>query len=63
LSIYRRSLYAVANISAGEKVTKNNARAIRPGYGLAPKHFVEILGRTAACDIARGTPLTWVLLK
>ena len=63
LSMYRRSLYAVADIAAGDTLTKTNIRAIRPGYGLAPKHFDEILGQTATRDIARGTPLSWELLK
>jgi pseudaminic acid synthase len=55
----RRSLYAVKSISVGELFTLENVRSIRPAAGLPPKHLQEILQRSAACDIARGTPLTW----
>lgn len=58
----RRSLYAVEDIAAGDPLTHRNVRAIRPGYGLPPKEFDNILGRRAARDIARGTPLSYELL-
>ena len=58
----RRSLYAVADIAADEVLTKENIRSIRPGFGLAPKHLGEILGRRACQAIARGTPLGWALM-
>jgi len=58
----RRSLYAVADIKAGEPLTEANVRSIRPGHGLAPKHLPALLGRTARADIPRGTPLGWSLL-
>jgi len=54
-----RSLFAVKGVKAGEKFTEENVRSIRPGYGLAPKHFNEILGKTASIDIDRGTPIKW----
>lgn len=54
-----RSLFIVKDIRAGEKFTEDNVRSIRPGYGLAPKHLNEIINREAACDIKRGTPLSW----
>jgi len=60
---FRRSLYAVADIKAGDVLTERNVRSIRPGYGLAPKLLPEILGRTARSDIARGTPLDLSLLN
>lgn len=57
--VFRRSLFVVADIKAGEPFTEKNIRSIRPGYGLPPKHLSDILGRRATCDIARGTPLEW----
>ena len=59
---FRRSLYVVRDMKAGDEFTCENLRAIRPSLGLAPKHIGEVLGRIAGCDIARGTPLVWSLL-
>ncbi len=56
---FRRSVYVVQDIKAGETLTENNIRRIRPGYGLAPKHYDELLGKTAKVDLASGTPLSW----
>lgn len=58
----RRSLYVVENIAAGEAFTSRNVRAIRPGHGLPPKEIDAVLGRRAARDIPRGTPLSHDLL-
>jgi N-acetylneuraminate synthase len=55
---FRRSIYVVRDIAAGEELTRENVRSIRPGYGLAPKHLPEVLGRRAARDLKRGDPLT-----
>jgi N-acetylneuraminate synthase len=55
---YRRSLYIVKNLKAGDKLTNDNVRAIRPGAGLAPKYLEEVLGRTVNRDARRGTPLS-----
>ena len=52
-----RSLFVVKDIRAGEKLTDENIRSIRPGYGLSPARLPEILGRTAARDLERGEPL------
>lgn len=54
----RRSLYVVKDIAAGEMLTKENVRAIRPGYGLAPKYLNVIIGCRVTKAIRRGTPLT-----
>jgi sialic acid synthase SpsE len=53
----------VADIRAGEALTAAHVRAIRPGLGLPPRYLDEVLGRSAAVDIARGTPLSWELLR
>lgn len=55
--IFRRSIFCVKNIKRGEKLTSENVRIIRPGYGLSPKYYNDILGQTALIDIERGTPL------
>ena len=60
--VFRRSLYVVADIKAGEKLTPANVRAIRPGLGIAPKFYDEVMGKTAKRDIARGTPLAHDLI-
>ena len=60
---FRRSLFVVADVAAGEPLTADNVRSIRPGHGLAPKHLDRVLGRRAARDISRGTPLTWELVR
>lgn len=57
-AIFRRSLYVVKDIKAGEFITKENIKSIRPGFGLAPKFFEQMIGRTALRDISRGTPLS-----
>lgn len=61
--VFRRSLYAVADIAPGEALTKDNVRSIRPGYGLAPKYLPDVLGRTAHKHIARGTALSWDMIS
>jgi len=59
---FRRSLFIVQDIKAGELFTEANVRSIRPGYGLHTRYLPEILGRRAAQDIERGTPLNWSLI-
>ncbi len=59
----RRSLFVVEDVRAGQALSARNVRSIRPGHGLAPRHLDAILGRRAAQDIARGTPLSWDLLS
>jgi N-acetylneuraminate synthase len=59
---YRRSLYVVRDVAAGEPFTHENVRSIRPGFGLHTRYFEQVLGRVAKCDIARGTALKWDLI-
>jgi len=58
-----RSLFAVEDIKAGEKITKENVRSIRPGFGLKPKCLKDIIGKRVIKDIERGTPLNWNIIK
>lgn len=60
---FRKSLFAVADIKKGEKFTPENIRSIRPGHGLAPKYYDEVIGKMAAEDIERGIPLVWDLIQ
>lgn len=59
---FRRSLFAVKDIKKGEKITPENIRSIRPSSGLKPKHYSNIIGKTAKVDIPFGTPLSMNLL-
>lgn len=60
--IFRRSLYVVQDVKAGEVLTHDNLRSIRPGYGVAPKYLDAFIGKTASHDIKRGTPVSWDLV-
>ncbi|WP_419877926.1 pseudaminic acid synthase [Brevibacillus centrosporus] len=57
--VFRRSLYVVEDIKKGETLTKQNLRAIRPGYGLPPKYFDQLLGKKVKRDVKKGTPANW----
>jgi len=59
---FRRSLYIVQDVAAGEALTTKNLRAIRPGFGLPPKYLETVLGMAAPTALKRGTPLGWDLL-
>jgi N-acetylneuraminate synthase len=61
--VFRRSLFVVRDVKKGDRFCTDNLRSIRPGYGLHPRHYEEVLGRKAARDIERGTPLSWDLVK
>ncbi|MDP2127599.1 MAG: pseudaminic acid synthase [Pseudohongiella sp.] len=59
---YRRSLYVVKDLRAGDVLTPENLRAIRPGLGLATKYQSMVMGKSIKSDVKRGTALTWELL-
>lgn len=58
----RRSLYIVEDMKAGDIITKENMRSIRPGLGLAPKYYDILLGKKVKCDVKRGTALSWDMI-
>lgn len=57
--IFARSLFITKDVKAGEIITEENVRSIRPGYGLHPKFYYQILGKKFRKDLGRGTPLSW----
>jgi N-acetylneuraminate synthase len=61
--LFRRSLFVVEDVKRGEKFTGKNVRSIRPAHGLHTRHLQEVLGRCAACDIERGSPLEWAMVE
>ncbi|MEO0411041.1 MAG: pseudaminic acid synthase [Pseudomonadota bacterium] len=60
---FRRSLYFVRDVKAGQTITADDVRSIRPGYGLKPKYLGDVIGSTAKADVARGTAVSWPLLQ
>jgi pseudaminic acid synthase len=56
---FSRSLFVVKDIKKGEMISKENVRSIRPGFGLAPKYYNDILGKKVKITLKRGTPLSW----
>ncbi len=60
--VFRRSLYVVQDLKAGDVLTNENVRAIRPGLGLPPKYLDVVLGKNVSRDVERGTALVWGLI-
>ena len=60
---FRRSLYFTKDLKAGQKINKTNIRRIRPGYGLSPKFYYEVMDKVVSKDVRRGEPLKWELIK
>jgi N-acetylneuraminate synthase len=61
--VFRRSLYFVEDVAENEVITPCQVRSIRPGYGLAPKHYDTVIGRRTRAAVKRGTPVAWGLLQ
>lgn len=61
--IFRKSIFVIKNIKSGEKITEDNVRVIRPGYGLKPKYYKDIIGKIALEDIEKGTPFSLDLVR
>ena len=61
--VFRRSLYICEDINAGDILTTQNLRAIRPGHGLPPKYITQLLGKKVSQTIKRGTPISWELIS
>ena len=59
---FRRSLYIVEDMKAGDELTEQNLRSIRPGMGLSPRYYDMVLGRSVTRDVARGTALNWDMI-
>ncbi len=60
--VFRRSLFVVQDVRAGEAFTAQNVRSIRPGHGLHTRHLEDVIGRVASTEVRRGTPLSWNLI-
>jgi N-acetylneuraminate synthase len=61
--VFRRSLYVVKDVKAGEVLTPENVRVIRPGFGMHTRHLPEVLGQRAAKDLAKGSPVDWSMVE
>ena len=57
--VFRRSIFTVKDIKKGEALTEENTRVIRPGYGLKPRYYRDVIGMRAGRDLERGTPLAF----
>ena len=60
---FSRSLFIVEDVKSGDKITKENIRSIRPGFGMHPKYLFEILGKEFNRDLEKGTPMTKEMIK
>lgn len=61
--VFRRSIFVVEDVKAGERLTEKNTRIIRPGYGVKPKYIEDVLGMKVQQDIERGTPFSFDLVE
>ena len=61
--VFRRSMYIARDLDAGDRLTPENLRCVRPGMGLSPKYYEILLGKKVKVRVARGTPMSWDLLE
>jgi pseudaminic acid synthase len=61
--VFSRSLFVVKDIKQGETLNEDNVRSIRPGYGIPPKYYKNIIGKKAISDLEKGTPLQWNMFE
>lgn len=59
----RRSIFVSKDVRAGERVTEENIKSVRPGFGLHPKYYTEIIGKSFKHSVNKGTPLSWELIE
>lgn len=59
---FRRSLYFIESLKAGDYISERSVKSVRPGYGLPPKELSRILGKRVLCDVSVNTPVSWSLL-
>ena len=60
---FSRSLFIVKDVKEGEEITRENVRSIRPGFGIHPKYFREIIGKKFKLDLEKGTPMSFETIK
>jgi N-acetylneuraminate synthase len=61
--IFRRSLYVAQDMKGGDRFTRTNLRVVRPGRGLHPRFYEQLLGKSVSRDVRKGTPVDWTLLS
>ena len=61
--VFRRSIYFVKNLKKGEVIKRDDIRRIRPGFGIKPKYFPDVVGKILIRDVERGDPVTWDVLN
>jgi len=60
--VFRRSIYFISDIKSGSKIKESDIRRIRPGFGLAPKYYNELIGKTLVKDVQRGDAVNWDMI-
>ena len=60
---FRRSIYFINDLKKGDTIKENDIQRIRPGYGIKPKFFSEIIGKKVLKDVQRGDPVQWEVLE